>query len=498
MKNYFKFMMIAAAAAVSFAACEKEPAAEPEEKPEEQAPVVELTKDLKFTLEATEVAADQAKISVSHNGTTNDTWYGFVTTDVAKADAALVTAEVEELKKAGKITGLKKQTSTSVTLRGLEAQTEYKYVVVGLTENGEVYGVINSIKFETTRDADKFEETDDWKISYTRGENGGQVAEIFTIECEKGNGFYFGTINKSALETQEMAIVDYLKYVITTEIPSLLQYYTWDQIYIAESYTLASPRMLSGDYIAYAIGFDAKGEPTGYYSTQEFTIEEEAAKADYTQWVGDWEIACPYEYVDETTGETVSDVAVYTVTLAHYDNNYVYAMVGWETNGDISNDIREYVGEYAVPVYYNDGKLSFQETTLDYLDANGVTYAFGFYGLGNIEYEGKMYQSTLVGYDGLEIASVAIDEGGKTATINGNKHSVDGMNIEYTGMFYCGYPVSGQGNLAYWNSPMTFPLTMTKVESTGDSSDADIQPTSLKVNTMRKIQKKNFTPMYVK
>lgn len=497
MKNILKFFMLAAA--LSFAACEEKPVTPPE--PEE--PEVELNQDLEFTLEVTEVEATQAKIKVSHNGTSADTWYGFVTDEVSKKEGTLIAEEVQALLATGKVSGLKKQTSANVTLKNLNPQTDYKYVVFGLSAEGEVYGVYKSVSFKTVRDASKLEETNDWKITYQRGENQGAAAEIFTIECAEGKGFYFTTIEAATLEANELQAVDYVKYVIESEVPMLLEYgYKWSDLYIPESYTLASPRSLSGDYVAFAIGYDSKGEPTGYYSVQEYTIVEETAKADYTQWLGNYDLTMSYKYQDEETGEILTEDFTYNVTLHHIDNNYMYAMTGWEENGDAINDIREFVGEYAIPVYYNNGKLAFNETDLEYVEFDGAgEHLFGFYGIGDLTMSGKSYEGTLIGFDGLTMAVAETTDGGQTAVIKGTSQSVQGYEIDYTGMFYCAYPTSGEGDLAYWNYPMEFPLTMTKQAETKSSvmvNTASVQSTDLKVKSMKKIQKKDFTPMYIK
>ena len=107
-------------------------------------------------------------------------------------------------------------------------------------------------------------------------------------------------------------------------------------------------------------------------------------------------------------------------------------------------------------------------------------------------------------FDGVEMASATTEDGGKTGVITGNKGKVSGYEIEYLGMFYCGYPASGSGKPTYWNYPMYFPLAMTKVETAATATKAamnevSLSTTDLKVKTARKIEKKNnFTPMYVK
>lgn len=481
MKDTFRIILMAMLA-IALASCGKEPQPEPEPEPEKPA----LNQDLTFTLEVAEVTANSAKINVSHNGTADDTWYGFATTNT-NVNAA-INEKYTELTAAASITGLKKQSSYTATVNGLEPETDYLYITFGLTADGELYGKANSVKFTTPRDTDKVEKTNDWKISYQRGENQGEIAEIFTIECEKGNGYYFTTVDAYTLEYNEIGIEDYVKYVINTEVPELLAYgYSWSDLYISESYTLAYQRMNSGDYYAIALGYDEKGNSTGYYSTLEFTVVEEAAAAEYTQWLGNWDLTYSYQYQDETTGEILDASSTYHVTLHHYDNNFMYLMSGWEESGDC-NDIREFVGEYVIPIYYNNGKLEFRETTLELVNFGDYgDYYFGFYGLANITYEGKVYESTLSAFDGVAMGIAETTDGGKTGTINGNKLDVSGYSLEYLGMFYCGYPAEGSGDPAYWNYPMEFPVAMTR------SEEADVQQQSMQMVPALKADCKTLT-----
>ncbi|MBQ8482762.1 MAG: hypothetical protein IJ504_00490 [Bacteroidales bacterium] len=468
MKKTFKFLLTAVAA-IAIAACtpinDPEDTEKPGETPEEntgsgdQKEEEKLNQSIEFTLEVTEVSHDQAKIKVSHNGETKDTWYGFVTSDADGNDATLIAAEIKRMTDEGKISGLKKQKSSSLTIRGLDAKTDYKYIVFGLSDKGEFYGTAASVKFTTTRNKDLMTETQDWKISYQRGENQGQKAEIFTIECEKGKGFYFTTVDTYLLEVNEFTIVDYIKYVIETEVPLLLSYgYKWSDLYVDESYKLAAQRMEHGDYVALAIGYDAEGEPTGFFSSQEFTVVEETAEDAYNQWLGTWDLTSNYQVKDED-GNINDFTTTYTVTLLPYDNNNIYAMTGWEENGS-ELDIREYVGEYVIPVYYNNGNLEFRETTLDYVEfEESGYYYFGLYGIASLTIEGQT-QNVLAGFDEMPMAIGKTEDNGQTGTISGLGQTIQGTAIKYIGMGYFAY---NEEDMTSWNGYLPFPMAMTKV-----------------------------------
>ncbi|MBR2389760.1 MAG: hypothetical protein IKA94_03090, partial [Mogibacterium sp.] len=93
-------------------------------------------------------------------------------------------------------------------------------------------------------------------------------------------------------------------------------------------------------------------------------------------------------------------------------------------------------------------------------------------------------------------------DGGQTAVISGTGQSVGQYEIEYTGMFYCAYPSSGEGDLAYWNAPMEFPLTMEKQAAEAATKSGmgapSLRNTDLRERTMERLQKRSFTHMYVR
>ena len=417
-----------------------------------------LNQDLTFTLKVMSVTGESARISISHNGTETDTWYGFASKDVKTNIASLISDKIEELQSEGKITGLRKQTSLTINAGDLEPETDYLYIVFGLTEDGTFYGTPASIEFTTGQDASKVTEVDTWKIQYQgrKESEDGQQLENFSIQMNGKDRFYFTTVLKSMLELNEMSVEDYVKYEITYTIPNYMKYYKINDFTFNESVVVSNYRMESGDYYGIAIGMNTDGTSTGKYSVAEFTIEEEKANADYTQWLGTWKISSL-----DKEGKT----RTYTIKIEHFDNNFIYAVTDWETNGDIDYDIKEYVNNYAIPAFYNEGKIEFQEYTLDYLefDNDEGSYYFGFYGIGDILYEGKNYADQLGAFDGTAMALAETTDNGATGVITGLSASDESLSVTYTGMGYMAY--NEDGDIAIWNAPMYFPINMTKQAS---------------------------------
>lgn len=416
----------------------------------------DLNENIAFTLEVVEgsVESDQAKVKVEHNGERDDTWFGFATTesDINKA----VFAKIEELlEEKGRITGLQKSTSKTVTARDLEPETDYTYIVIGMTEDGTYYGIPASVEFTTTRDVTDLEECNDWVMAYQRGEKDGEVIEYFTIQCETGNCFYFTTVNKLLLEAYEMTLEDYISYyVLESEIPQLQQMgYEMTELLVDQSYTLSGNRMESGDYYAIAIGFTKDGTATGYYSAHEFQIFEQTATEEYQKWLGTWTL-------------TDANNQTFDITVHHYDNNFLYAITGWECGTGLRFDFSTaFEDVLAFAASYNDGKLGFEETFVTYLasseSAESYDLYFGLWGRGSLTYNGKTYEDSYIGFEGLTMAQ-ATTEDGQNGTLEGITITETDFEINYQKMGFAGLPLVENLNISIWNEPMVFPITMTK------------------------------------
>jgi len=511
MNRFFKFAVVMTAALASFAGCSEK--VEEEKKPQ-------LTEELEFTLELNTVSHNEAAIKVEHNGTAEDSWYGFITSETIETEDDLnkvIATEIQRLLTSGNIAKkVSNETKTISIMRGLSERTIYTYIVIGLTKDGNIYGNKRGIMFRTPIDISKIKETEDWKIIYERGVNNGVNAELFTINCENNKGWYFSYIDKYSLEIEELDVKDYIQYVIEQEVPSLIEMgYSWSKdLYMEGTETIAYPRIIHGDYIGVAIRYTADGEPTGEYSQVEFTVVEEEATPEYQKWVGQWDVTSIYDIILEEGGTPIEREATYHISLHHVDNNFIYAMTGWEEVDDEENfyyDVKKYMGEsFPVYVYFNEGKLEFVESGITYLYDNesGAPYYLGFWGMGNVaEYEG-----TLIASEGTTMAEATISKDGQSGVIEGLTQTIgegaDSATVEYLGMFYCAYPLQS-GNLFYVNSPMEFPIDMTKISDEPElelesvvlkKADKPVQRKGeFKSERVKKAEqmKKGFTPRYL-
>ena len=461
-----------------------------------------LNQDLTFTLNIIETQASLVKVKVGHNGTATDTWYAFVTTESNVKTA--VEEKVQELMADGKISGLKKSANTTVTIRNLVPETDYKFIAIGLSEDGEIYGLPCDVDFTTTRDASILVESQDWSMEYNRDTNeNGEKVETFIVQCAEGKPYYFTTIDKLSLEASEMTVQDYVAYVIDNEIPMMLDYgYTMKDLIATESYIFATSRMVSGDYYALAIGYDTGYKVTGFFSVQEFTIQEETAEPEYTQWLGTWDFTSRIEYdVESSDGgnepEVISKDVTYKINIEHYDNNFMYIVTGCEDSGAAQYKLSAYLGDYgkAFPACYNRGMFEIQETTVGYVPFETGNYFLGIYGVADITYQGKTYESTLSAFDGVTMATATMEEDG-TAQLIGTEQTVSDFAIKYVGMGYIAYPDAENGDLLLWNDPMQFPISMKKAEKSTQQSHMPVMRHSM--SEMNRLSKRAYKSHYLK
>lgn len=458
MKNTLKFIL-ASFCAVAFIGCEP---AEPELDSS-------LNKDLTFTLELDTVDATSAKIKVSHNGSKEDTWFGFATTEANPLDS--VEELVAEVLASSSKVSLKKSTQTTYSVKDLTPETKYTFVVVGLTAEGVVYGYPNSIEFETTRDLSKLvEDKDRWKLSYERvvDENGVKYEGV-TIECADDDLYYFEYVSEYYItdpETGDLLIEDYADYVANGLIPEYLAAgYKPEQFTYVGGGTLFIPRVEKGKYYAFVVGMTAEGVHDGTYTAFAFEVLEEPVTPEYNQWIG-------------TYNMVAANGVSYVLDIQHYDNNFMYAVTGWECgeelDADANNDgypdgmdFSTAFGEWvpAFPVYFNNGKLEFKEYTLTNTsvlnEMNQEVQCFlGFYGYV-LTSDGQL-SITLTDQE-TPLAVAATSDAAATATVSGCEIPDDKSGMVMINSLSYAAVAQDYSDVFVWNQPAELPLTLTRV-----------------------------------
>lgn len=371
MKSIFK-LIIAAAMACVFAACTEKPYGdEPQKKPE-----VTLNQNLDFTLAVLSVDEKTAQIKITHNGMTSDTWYGFHTSQVSESDDVLIQREVERLASTGKLGNIRKQTSATVNLTDLESDTDYKYIVFGLSSEGEVYGMYESVSFKTATGELVFKKNSAWKAEYLSlaRMNGTLCTDVVSVTSTDDNSYLIIAVTSEDFESigiktiSENIVAEYDSFIAEINAEYGTDYTIAD--FLNQGSAMDVTIMTPGNWYGVAIGVAPDGALTGLYAmTELITIEEIVATPEYAAWVGDWTL-------------TGANGVTQDVTFYELVTNEFYAMTGYEGPDAEGLDVLvEWNAENGLWYIYNQnlGRFSFgnsgnADVWFAGMEANGTLY----------------------------------------------------------------------------------------------------------------------------
>lgn len=494
------------AAALMTASCEKEP----------QGGDDNLNASFSFTVKVSEIGADYAKINVRHDGADDVSWYGFVTDEVTKSDAKLITEKYSEFLEAGQVKGLKTAKNRTVTVDGLESDKKYKYVVFAITEDVKLYNNVDakSVTFTTGVNPYVLTQTDEWKM--TRSSQRIDNMEIVSIESTSSSLFVWDYINKEYVESfnqmypdgldvevegQYMATLDAFQTYIINQIATIQYYvsqgekltdftYSYDKAN-PENNVYQMPRLASGDYYFVAFGFEPDGSHTQTYSVSELvTIEEEASTPEYEAWFGNYTFSGKGFWIfddDAERGMKYGDEKdiTYNMTIEQLDNNFMYLIKGWECGDDILMDVETEVfemnkedGDYLAFIgYYNGGKLEIREITLTNFSDEATTYGFGLCGYAYND-QADAYAPVILEDTPMAMAE-PIAAGATSTTLKGLNFSfptaTGSLNITYEMMGYLLYNYETLAPMSMFNMPVKFPITIERADATAASTSAAVK-----------------------
>lgn len=451
-KNFMRVAMMAFAV-VAMGACTP---SDPVEGGDENKPAA-----VTFTVQA-EAGETTATISISHNGTAENTWYGFLTDKVDEAALSLVYAMVGEVDAEDLQTG----TTATVNLTDLELATSYKYVVFGVTADGAIYGTPGEATF-TTEDGRSMSVNEAWTIEYvgdyTNESNNTVYPNCVSVTSTDENTYYvdcFTAEGWADVQTDMYAYVEGLIAQMKAELPMLNQYYgtnmTFEEAYLYSGDGMATLGDLDpGKYIAVAWGITADQKVSRLYATSaEFEVVEQEATPEYSAWLGNWTAAGEgVTYIPNENPEmdgTYEEGAIsFDFTLEKNINNKSYVMDGW-------------TGVTGVPFLVDyDAANDILVITTDVI-AEGVD--FGDYGTGTIYLLAEVLEGGKSKiYYGLDVLMGTTSAGERI--IVGGDYSNYGLELYSMGLYYSLDADTGTEyeGYVYAMSDITpyFPLTLT-------------------------------------
>ena len=453
MKKFFKFAAIAAIAA-AFVGCNKTDGPVDEGKdPGTDTPT--YTEDITFTLEEKEVEHDKAKFGVEHNGTKSDTWYYFATTEKNIDDA--IQAKVTALLSAGKV-DLENATRKNVTVRDLEPETTYTFVVFAIKADGTLYGNHAIAEFTTpevpeetpdvptppTPTPGEYTINPNWTVTYIGDyEEGGKVYNhVIAVETTDTNPYFVTAWPVEAFDQVGIATVVEEEIKAWEELLAQYPGATWaNDILYAESIlaTVGIDPAYGTKWYAMAIGCDTNGKATGLYALSEVIDlenlggEEEEPTAEYAAWLGNWTF-------------TGANGVAWPITFSKGKANKSFIMTGWEGFGDLGVVVEwDATNQIWAAMIQNLGTFEFQ---------GGKTGDIWF---AAYDAEGYFYP-----VDGIPAFLGGYDEEGNRVAVGYAPQDNSGNTIDFV---MAGYVIDfGQKQYGVLSNPeelLTFPVTIT-------------------------------------
>ena len=309
----------------------------------------------------------------------------------------------------------------------------------------------------------KANERSDWSIRYVGREDyqnpDGSVEKVehFTFTYKGSGRFIVRMVRpedfKEVYQSDAAAFFQYEAQNLTAE----------DDIFASNVTNILFNRLRSGTWQAFLIEIDSKGAATLDYAETTFNIDQEAPTEAFTKWIGNWRVS--------------NGLLGYDLTISSIDNNYLYAIDGWECGQAASFQMdQEYIeGEFWAPngcLYIMSQYLG----TYDDEDFNHGTVDELF--MGNIFDSNDL---TIITDEGLDLAVMVMADDNRDAaelkpmdvtikTSGGNTY-----DTRFHSMQYYMWAHSDSGWYPYNDKVPELPLTMTRQPGTRAGEAAPVK-----------------------
>lgn len=258
----------------------------------------EPEKKIAFHAEVSDIEAYSAMITITHNATNRDAYYGITVEGEVKdvrgaIDSYLSSATAAQLEKS-----IHYQRKCVFRLTRLATEKTYTFIAFGMNDDGKLYGEPAAVVFTTTRTTIQATENPNWNITYQghRIYKGNDYSLItVSVSGVAEERFYLATFTAS--EEQAFPTTEELIAKTTNDFLEELEEeretdYWLDEDDVRANGTNFYRYMLPGDYVSYAIGITAEGAPTGHYvKTPVYHVDEYPMDEMYENLVDYWVIS---------------------------------------------------------------------------------------------------------------------------------------------------------------------------------------------------------------
>lgn len=399
-----------------------------------------------FHVDVSEIEAYSAKITVTHNATNRDTYYGFVVKGIVN-DVQTEIADFLSINETSQLAEfLHCQRKSVFQIVGLSPQETYTYVVFGMDSEGKFYGEPSSVVFTTLDSHFQLKINPNWKITYM-GHTVYNNSDYSKIEVDvSGNleeRYFMATYEQAFIESFEK-IEDLIIYAANEFVENLKNTENegpwFEDSLVRVNGTSFYKYLHEGNYISYAIGINIDGLPTGsYVKTDCYHVDKYPAVEGFKNLLGEWRI---------TSGNNQS----YDVKLEEHIVNKYLILKGW---GDIEN--------CPIIIEFNREDNSLRIRSQQIKDDFEITFSDGTYVRGQLSLRGAYYNSESVlkwTTQSLSLTKGIVGEDGSyTFSANYTVTLTDGTKAQKVGMSYY-IERENKNNIGF--ARVMFPFIMSK------------------------------------
>lgn len=291
--------------------------------------VIDSETSIAFNVSVTEVNDYSATVTVTHSGTNRDCYYGFITKDTVTDIYKYINNFLESSNKEEVLASLKSQRKKVIPIKGLSPNNTYTYIAFGIDEEGQLYGTPAHAEFTTTAGQFVAIENPNWEITYQGPDlydNGYYSKYFIKVTGEPTEHYFIFDCKADFLESftsEEDLIIHAIEDFKEKHLDE--DEFVNEDFWIDESFVLQGSYFYyhvldEGEYVAYAIGINLDGTPTGHYvKTPVFQVQEYPAVESYSELlINPWQITNLY-----------NDSIKYNVRFEKLKVNQSLLMYGW-------------------------------------------------------------------------------------------------------------------------------------------------------------------------
>lgn len=324
---------------------------------------------ISFYADIDDIKAYSASVTVTHNATNSDTYYVFAVKGIVSDVRQEIDRFISESNPAQLEYHAHNQRKSKFYINRLSPNTSFTLIVFGMNNDGTQYGEPFSVVFSTTEAEITSQVNDNWKVSYYGHAvyNNHDYSKIIVNVSGEIEERYFIAIypidEVKTFDDMESFLV-HATDVFLESVRNQEQSVFWlENEFILKDDIIYYENLKIGDYLAYAIGINADGSPTGHYArTKIFHVDKYPMTEGYSSLLGMWTLS-------DSTNKTyyfliLEDVVNETVEIEGWGNFGYYSIYAYYDRKDNSLRIPPQIVEKETEMTFTDGSTFKGELSL--------------------------------------------------------------------------------------------------------------------------------------